>query len=124
MACAERLGIRRSTAYSIVRRYQDTGEVQLAAAPGGGGGRPPKMDAEMRDFLVMLIEDVPTMSLREMNALMRATWPDKPRVNESTIARALSGMLISVKLVNDVPANRNRPDIVQERARYLCKFYL
>lgn len=115
MACAERLGVRRSTAYSIVRRYQDTGDFELGDHPSGG--RPPKADAEMRDFLVMLIEDLPSLTLREMNALMRATWPHKPQVNETTIARALSGMLISVKLCNDVPANRNRPDIVERRKR-------
>ena len=81
VACAERLGVRRSTAYSIVRRYQDTGDVELGDHPSGG--RPPKTDAEMRDFLVMLIEDLPSLTLREMNALMRATWPHKPQVNET-----------------------------------------
>ena len=115
VACAERLGVRRSTAYSIVRRYQDTGDIDLRTSPNGG--RPSKMDAEMRDFLVMLIEDLPSITLKEMNTMMRATWPHKPNVNESTIARALSGMLISVKLCNDVPANRNRPDIVENRKR-------
>ena len=115
VACAERLGVRRSTAYSIVRRYQDTGDIELGAAPSGG--RPPKLDAEMRDFFVMLIEDLPSITLKNMNTLLRATWPHKPHVNESTIARALSGMLISVKLCNDVPANRNRPDVVENRKR-------
>ena len=76
-----------------------------------------KKDAEMRDFCIMLIEDIPTISLREMNRLMRATWPHKPAVSESTIARALSGMLISIKLVHDIPVNRNRPDIVEQRKR-------
>ena len=114
VSCAERLGIRRSTAYSIVRSYQDHGDVQPRTRQGG---RPPKLDAEMRDFLVMLVEDLPTVTLRELNTLLRNTWPHKPHVTESTIARALSGMLISVKLCNDVPANRNRPDIVEERKR-------
>ena len=113
-ACAERLGVRRSTAYSIVRRYQESGDVQPRAR---SGGRPPKLDAEMRDFLVMLVEELPTVSLRELNATMRNTWPHKPHVDVSTIARALSGMLISIKKCNDVPANRNRPDIVHDRKR-------
>ena len=91
VACAAQLGVRRGTAYAIVRRFQTTG---TAAAAAHTGGRPPKMDAEMRDFCIMLIEDIPTISLREMNRLMRATWPNKPEVSESTIARALSGMHI------------------------------
>ena len=116
LACAERLGIPRSTAYSIVRRFQDTGNIGEGIPPSAGG-RPSKMDDEMRDFLVMLIEDLPTITLKEMNTLMRNTWPQKPHVTKSTIARALSGMLISVKLCNDVPANRNRPDIIEHRKR-------
>ena len=112
LACAAQLGIRRGTAYSIIRRYQTTGAI--GAAPRAGG-RPSKMDTEMRDFCMLLVEDMPTITLREMNRLMRATWPHKPLVTESTIARALSGMLISVKLVHDAPVNRNRPDIIQQR---------
>ena len=105
---------RRGTAYSIIRRSQITG---TAAAAAHAGGRPPKMDAEMRDFCMLLIEELPSITLREINRLMRTTWPNKPVVNEATISRALSGMLISVKLVHDVPVNRNRPDIVQQRKR-------
>ena len=39
------------------------------------------------------------------------------QVDVSTIARALSGMLITIKKCNDVPANRNRPDIINDRKR-------
>ena len=114
VACAAQLGVRRGTAYSIIRRSQITG---TAAAAAHAGGRPPKMDAEMRDFCMLLIEELPTITLREINRLMRTTWPNKPVVNEATISRALSGMLISVKLVHDVPVNRNWPDIIQQRKR-------
>ena len=31
--CAEKLGVRRSTAHSIVRRYQEIGGIELAAPP-------------------------------------------------------------------------------------------
>ena len=64
VACAERLGVRCTTAYSIVRRYQETGEIELRAP--SGGGRPQKVDAEMRCFLVLLIEDLPSITLGEM----------------------------------------------------------
>ena len=39
------------------------------------------MDAEMRDFCLMLVDDLPSITLKEMNRLMRATWPQKPIVN-------------------------------------------
>ena len=114
VACAAHLGVRRGTAYSIVRRFQATGTVAAAARTGG---RPAKMDSEMKDFCMLLIEELPSITLREMNRLLRTTWPHKPSVTEPTIARALSGMLISVKLAHDIPVNRNRPDILQQRQR-------
>ena len=113
--CAERLGVGRWTAYSIVRRYQETGS---AEAGGRVGGRPGKMDSKMRDFALLLVEEMPTITLKEMNAIMRETWPHKPQVSTATMARALSGMLVSVKLCHDIPADRNRPDIIQHRKRY------
>ena len=73
------------------------------------------MDAEMRDFCLMLVDDLPSITLKEMNRLMRATWPQKPIVNDCTIARALSGMLVTVKKAHDIPVNRNREDIVLQR---------
>ena len=72
VVCAARLGVRRGTAYSIIRRFQQTGVTEAAVR---GGGRPPKMDAEMRDFCLMLVDDLPSITLKEMNRLMRATWP-------------------------------------------------
>ena len=54
VVCAAQLGVRRSTAYSIIRRFQETGATEAAAR---GGGRPPKMDSEMRDVM-MLVDDL------------------------------------------------------------------
>ena len=113
--CAERLGARRSTANSIVRRHQDTGSI--ATVDRRKGGRPGKMDGEMRDFILQLVEEAPTITLKEMNNIMRATWPHKQHVSTTTIARALSGMLVSVKLCHDIPTDRNRADIIQHRKR-------
>ena len=52
VALVETLGIKRSTAYSIVRRYQGMGQVALAPS---AGGRRRKLDQESVDFLVSLI---------------------------------------------------------------------
>ena len=83
--CAGRLGVGRSTAYSIVRRHQETSSTE---AGGGVGGRPGKIYSEMRDFVLLLVEAMSTITLKEMSAIMRETWPQKPQVSRATMERA------------------------------------
>ena len=74
---ANDLQIPRTTAYEIIRKFITTGERR-----GGrrGGGRPPSLDDEAKDFLVMLLEATPTLTLDELNSSLRETFPRKPRV--------------------------------------------
>ena len=44
--------------------------------------------------------------------------PVKPLIDDRTVARNLEGMLFRVKLVRPVPADRNRPDVLQRRQEY------
>ena len=59
---AHTLGIKRTTAYEIIRKYQRTGDIESRHKEGGW---PKKLDNEALDFLVMLTEDKPTISLHE-----------------------------------------------------------
>lgn len=77
IAVAATLGVKRTTAYTIVRRYQATG--QVARTPRVGG-RQPKLDPESIDFLVSLIDANPCITLTEMNATLREIFPRKPQV--------------------------------------------
>ena len=49
---------------------------------------------------------------------MRLRLPHKPVIHDRTVARALKGMLYRVKLARPLPADRNRPDILQKRVEY------
>ena len=55
------------------------------------------------------------MTLSQLNAQLRADLPNKPFVTTSTIARTLDGMLITLKLAEDVPEQRNAPRILDAR---------
>ena len=49
---------------------------------------------------------------------MRIRLPHKPVIDDRTVARALEGMLYRVKLARPLPADRNRPDVLQKRVEY------
>lgn len=114
------LGVKRTTAYSIIYRYQRDG---AAAAEQPSGGRPSKLDNESRDLLLMIVEDIPAITLRNLNRRFREIWPHKPVVSDSTIARCLDGLLISLKSCNDVPAARNSPATKEARINYAHWMY-
>ena len=94
LVVADTLRVHRCTAYSVIRRFQETGQVARSQV---AGGRPPKLDNESLDFLVMLIENNPCITLREMNNTLREIFPQKPNVSPSTVSRALEGELITLK---------------------------
>ena len=94
VAVARRLSVRRTTAWSVVAKWLRTGET---AAARRGGCRPRKVDNEMIDFYLLLIEDDPTITLKRINEVVRAAWPHKPRVSTTTISRAPHGSLITIK---------------------------
>ena len=113
VAVARQLSIRRTTAWSIVAKWIRTGET---SASQRGGDRPRKVDDEMMDFYLMLIEDDPTVTLKKMNEAVRAAWPEKPHVSTATISRALHGSLVSIKQTRNIPATRNSPQTKERRA--------
>ncbi|KAG7162764.1 uncharacterized protein LOC121873561 [Homarus americanus] len=104
---AAELRIPRTTAYEIIRKFVETGERRGRH----GGGEPPVLDDEAKDFWVMLVEATPTITIRELNHTLRQTFPNKPHVCNMTVSRALDGELITLKQVHNVPANRNSEDV-------------
>ena len=59
VAVANELGVRRITAWSVVAKWRRTGEVTARLR---GGNRPFKLDDEMRDLVLMIIESDPTIN--------------------------------------------------------------
>ena len=98
LAIATELGMKRTTAYGIVRRHQqwqaarDSGQVNEPQTPG----RSKLLDQESIDFLVMLVEANPTITVKELNTSLREVFTGKPHVSDSTIVRLLDGELFTV----------------------------
>ena len=117
---ARELGIKRTTAYSIVRTYKDRGSIETRR---GNAGRKQKLDNESLDFIISLIEATPTITVKQMNETLRDTFTRKPVVSDSTVNRALDGQLITVKMCRDIPHQRNSPETKEARRLYADFMY-
>ena len=110
---ADTLGINRSTARSIESGYVREG--RIAERPRGGPNHV-RVENEMRDCLNEILNENCLLTLTQLNQELRQRLPRKPRICE--VARTLEGMLFRVNLARAVPANRNRPDVIQKRLDY------
>lgn len=115
LVLADTLGVNRSTARSIVVRYLRDGRIR--ERPRGGANNV-RVDGEMRDCLEDMLNENCLLTLRQMNEELRRRLPAKQHIHERTVARTLEGMLFSRKLARPLPADRNRPDVIQKRCDY------
>ena len=115
LAIAETIGVNRSTARGIVSRYVREG--RIAERPRGGANHV-RVDDAMRDCLNDIINENCLLTIAEMNRELRLRLPHKPVIHDRTVARALEGMLYRVKLARPLPADRNRPNVLQKRVEY------
>ena len=109
LALADTLAINRSTARSIIARYLREGRIEEQPR---GGRRNVRFDAEMTRCLQRIVDE------DCINTELRRRLPEKPQVHERTIGKHLGGMLYSLKLSRILPADRNRPDVVEGRHDY------
>ena len=112
---SDTLGVNRSTARSIVARYLRDGRIR--ERPRGGANNV-RVDDEMRDCLQDILNENCLLTLTQMNEELRRRLPAKHRIHHRTVARTLEGMLFSLKLARPLPADRNRPDVIQKRYDY------
>ena len=75
LSLAHTLGIKRTTAYSIITCYVKEGRSNSYPRRGG---RTRVIDDETMDFIVLLLEAKPDSTLRELKETVRDEWPDKP----------------------------------------------
>ena len=111
---ASTLGIKRTTAWAIVKRATaDGGQVERPR----GGFRPEnqKLTPYMRALCVGIVEEHADFTLDQINAELRLRAPDQRQVSISTIARALQGELIVTKKLEDAPAERNNEAVKDRR---------
>ena len=115
MAIAETIGVNRLTARGIVSRYVRAG--RIAERPRDGANHV-RVDDAVRDCLDDIINESCLLTIAEMNRELRLRLPHKPVIHDRTVARALEEMLYRVKLARPLPADRNRPDVLQKRVEY------
>ena len=77
-----------------------------------------RLDAEMRDCLEQIINENCLLTLAQINSELRRRLPAKPEIHDRNVSRTLDGMLFRVKLVRPIPADRNRPDVLNKRVNY------
>ena len=117
LAIAETIGVKRSTARGIVSRYIQEGKIQVTERPRGGANHV-RVDDAMRDCLDDIINENCLLTIAEMNCKLRLRLPHMPVIHDCTVARALKGMLYRVKLARPLPADKNRPDVLQKQVEY------
>ena len=116
---ADTLGVNRSTARGIVARYIREGRIQ--ERPRGGRNNV-CVDDEMRECLEQIINENCLLTLAQLNRELRRRLPVKPEIHDRTVARTLDRMLFRVKLARLLPADRNRPDVLNKQADYTTWF--
>ena len=112
---AQALGIARGTAYNIIRRFNRTGVV---FRPRGGANNR-KVNQEMIQVIIQIVEDHPEFTLTQINQELRLRCPPPvPLISESTVAKVLDAQLITLKQIRDVPAQRNSEPTKNLRRNY------
>ena len=109
------LAVNQSTARGIVARYIREGRIH--ERPRGGRNNV-RVDDEMRDCIEEILNENCLLTLSQINQELRRRLIGKPEIHDRTVARTLDGMLFRVKLARPLPADRNRPDVLQRRRDY------
>ena len=101
------------TAYTIVRRHQ------INPQPNRWGGfRGRRMDEEMTNTAVAIVEEHPAMTLNQINHELRLRLPQKPSIGRTTLSAALKSQLIVMKKLEDAPSQRNTDDTKRSRQQF------
>ena len=108
------LGIKRKTAYSIIARFKATGFVVRRR----GGNRRPKITDEIRRTSVEIVEENSDFTLDQINAELRRRLPDAAHISISSLCTVLDGELLTMKKLEDSPAERNSEAVKNQRRLY------
>lgn len=112
---ASQLGIKRQTAYSIVKRTMTDDWERVERPRGGIRETSQKVNPDMQQKCIEIVEQHPDFTLDQINAELRLQYPTLPVVSRSTIARTLENQLIVCKRLEDAPQERNSDANKQKR---------
>lgn len=115
LALADVLKIKKTTARTLIRRHR----LNLHAAPHGGQ-RHSKVTDAIKEYLRELIENTPTLTLKEMQTNLLVCR--NTTLSLCTISNVLDGMLITLKLIRDIPIQRNSERTKHLRSNYATWF--
>lgn len=113
---ARLLGVKRTTAYGIVRRWKENGVVEQQR--GGLRQQRIKVDEEMLNEVIRIVEEHSAFTLKQILEELHRRLPDKPNISVSTLANLLDDQLIRIKKLEDFPVDRNRLNVKEERREY------
>ena len=119
MEVARVLGVKRGTAWSIVSRFLANGVVVRPR----GGRRITKIDAEMIETYIQIVEDHAEYTLNtlsQINAELRRRNPNKPIVCDSSISKMLHGQFIKLEETGNDPG-REKLSRRQSQALRVCR---
>ena len=101
--------IKKTTACTIVRRGR---EENLC------GSQNRKIDDEILQHAVEILEDNPIMTLKHLNHAIRDNLPSKPQFTDQALSKDLEGRMITFKIARNCPTERNTYDIMESRRSY------
>lgn len=109
------LNINSSTAWSIVKIYQQEGRRD---AKPKGGTKNVKVSEEMKEKIIQYVEKDPTLTLKAINNKLRIDLPDSPEICDQSISNCLDGELITLKKLQTTPASWNEPQNKEVRFEF------
>ena len=71
----------------------------------------------------MMIESVPTITIKELNQALRESFPAISHICDSTVLRALDAALITLKKCENVPQDRNSLAVKEARVQFAHYMY-
>ena len=114
---ARQMGIKRTTAYAIIRRAQQHDE-QVALQRGGARPQRQLVTPDLIDAAVQIVEQHPDYTLQQINRELRLALPHHAHIGRSTLSNMLHGQLIVMKKLEDAPLRRNAMDVKNARLNF------
>ena len=93
LTLARSLGIKRTTAYTIMRRGREEN-----LSKGGSHNR--KINDEIRQHAVEILEGNPMLTLKQLNHAIGDKVPSKPQFTDQALSKALEGRMITTKIAS------------------------
>ena len=100
------LGIKISTARSIVSSAMKRDDPEDVMGKPRGGAFHVKVDSEMREFIADTLGRNPAITIKNLNIEMRQLLPHKPQICDRHLGSVCRGMFFTLKKLESAPFDR------------------